>query len=129
MLIYDGQCAFCRRELGRLQKISGGSLAAESFRDPGVPQKHGLTMAQCDEEIHLVTVGKVYAGAEAVARVLMGHRWFRLIAWGYYLPGVRAASDAAYRWVARRRACYTAAGMVTGIGGAFSPAAWEEKKP
>ena len=86
-----------------MQRISGGSLAAESFRDPGVPERYGLTAARCDEAIHLVAGGKVYTGAEAVIKVLMGHRWLRLVAWGYYLPGIRQAADAVYRWVADNR--------------------------
>lgn len=86
-----------------MQGISGGTLAAESFRDPGVPERHGLTAAQCDRAIHLVAGGKAYAGAEAVMRVMLGHALLRLLAWGYYVPGIRQAADAAYRWVADNR--------------------------
>lgn len=89
--------------MARLQRISGGSLAAESFRETGVPERYGLTVEQCDRAIQLVRGGRVYAGAEAVARVLMRHPLLRWPAFLYYLPGIRQAAEAAYRWVADNR--------------------------
>src|SRR6185295_19326167 len=105
VLIYDGRCRICVRGASRLARWTGDRVALESFRDPGVIARHpGLTEEACDQAIHLVgTDGRIWRGAEAVARALRLRPALAPFAWLYHLPGVRQLADAAYAAVARNR--------------------------
>ena len=105
VLVYDGRCAFCMREVERLRRLSGDRVRLESFHDPGVLARHpALTRQRCEEAIQMVAGdGRVFSGMEAVARSLLLRPPLGWAAWLYYLPGVRQTLDAGYRVVARNR--------------------------
>jgi tetratricopeptide (TPR) repeat protein len=75
------------------------------FQAPGALDPYPmLTHDQCMRAMQVVRGdGRVFAGAEAVARVLATRPVLGKIAWLYYLPGIRALADALYSWVARNR--------------------------
>ena len=104
-LIYDGRCGFCRQEAARLERWSGGRIRPASFHDPGVLEQHpSLTREQCEQAIQMISPdGRIFSGAEAVARIALQHPWLRLAAWLYFVPGLRQAADGAYRLIARNR--------------------------
>ncbi|HYG22365.1 MAG TPA: DCC1-like thiol-disulfide oxidoreductase family protein [Verrucomicrobiae bacterium] len=108
VLIYDGECGFCRRWIQRWRRATGagvdylpsqGREVAERF--PEIPA------AQFDEAVHLVSIdGSVSRGAEAVLRSLgssnsgSAARWLR---WYQRFPWFAAVVDWGYRFVARNR--------------------------
>ena len=103
-VLYDGHCRFCVGSKKRLERVVGARLEWASFREPEVAARFpALSPDALEQSLHLVTAtGRVYAGAEAVVRVLLHQPlffWARL----YYVPGLRQLVDAAYRWVARSR--------------------------
>jgi predicted DCC family thiol-disulfide oxidoreductase YuxK len=105
VLLYDGDCPFCRREAGRLLRwLPEGALQARSFREPGVLDAFpGLDAARCEKALQLVRAdGRVFAGAEGVVQALR-HRRLGLAARAYYLPGLRQLANSVYAGVARRR--------------------------
>jgi len=104
-LLYDGECPICRREVDWLKRRDrNGRLALEDIAALGFdPAKHGLTREEVSRVLHGVRYdGKVVRGMEAVreAYQAVGLGW--LLA-PTRLPGVRALSDAFYRWFARNR--------------------------
>lgn len=69
VVIYDGQCAFCRAQVDRLARWDGrGRLSFLSLHDPEVAQRFpDLTHAQLMHQLHVVAAnGRVYAGASAI---------------------------------------------------------------
>ena len=104
MLVYDGRCRFCVREAGRLARWAGGRVRLESFREPGVLERHGLEAAACEAAIHLVEPdGRVTSGAAAVARTLRLRPLLAPLGWLHEVPVMRALLDAGYRVVSRNR--------------------------
>lgn len=104
-MLYDGHCRFCVMGSRRLQRVAGADhVELVDFQAPGAlarfPQ---VSFEQCQEAMQMVTAdGRVYSGAEAVARALELRGFLGL--WRlYYLPGLRALVDAAYAWIAARR--------------------------
>ena len=73
VLLYDGWCPFCRRQVTRLQRmLSGVDVEYRSFRDEGVLEEFpGLSEERCDRALQLVRVdGKVFSGLNAIVRLL-----------------------------------------------------------
>ncbi|HVQ77386.1 MAG TPA: DUF393 domain-containing protein [Candidatus Binatia bacterium] len=105
MLVYDGQCRLCRREVGRLHRMVGDAVSIVSFHDPGVLERYPqLDRAQCMRELKLVHEdGRVEGGIRAVGGALgLSARW-RWLSAALGAPGVRTAADLGYRAVARLR--------------------------
>ena len=106
VVLFDGACVFCRRSAERLRRWIGHDqdVSFRSFRDPGVLAiAPDLTEAECERALQLVEPdGRVYPGAEAIAR-LLARRPLGKLALAYYLPGLRQLIDVAYAWVARNR--------------------------
>ena len=106
VVLYDGDCAFCRRWIDRLHRWDRhnriDTIPASDRHELGALPP--LDDAALDRAMHLVTPdGRVHAGGRAVAEVArylpMGsvlHPLFRL-------PGISHLLDAAYRFVAARR--------------------------
>ena len=105
VLVYDGACRFCVGQAERLARLAGGRVQLESFRDPGVLERHPrLTRAACERAAQLVEPdGRVRTGAEAIVHALARRAGLAPLKWLYHLPVVRQVSDLGYRLVARNR--------------------------
>ena len=95
VLIFDGDCDFCRRWIERWREASGDRVEYIPFQDRQVADRFPeIPRAACEQSVQFVdTDGAVYAGADAVLRAL-GHK---------LPPGVLAVSEWCYRFVARHR--------------------------
>ena len=103
-MLFDGDCPFCVRWIGRCRNVFGEGIeylpsAEGASRFPEIPAE------ALDGAVHLVNAdGLVYSGADAVARALARkprHGW---VLWCYaYIPGLAWAARTMYGWVARRR--------------------------
>jgi predicted DCC family thiol-disulfide oxidoreductase YuxK len=105
MLLYDGDCPMCRREVAWLQRRDRvGNLALADVAAVGFnPSRFGLTREEAMSQLHGIRRdGTLVWGMEAVraAYQAVGLGW--LVA-PTRLPGMRALSDLAYRWFARNR--------------------------
>ncbi|MCG3150347.1 MAG: hypothetical protein PCFJNLEI_03830 [Verrucomicrobiae bacterium] len=101
LLIFDGDCTFCRRWIARWQRRTGDRvdyLAAQELGDrfPEIPRDAFTQSVQLIEPD-----GTVYSGAAAVFRSLNRQ-------WLYRLPGVAPVSEWAYRLVANNRRVFSA---------------------
>ncbi|GIW41008.1 MAG: hypothetical protein KatS3mg076_1585 [Candidatus Binatia bacterium] len=104
-VLYDGRCAFCVAQARRLERWVGAGVDWYSFRDAGVLERYPrISAEECERAMQLVEPdGRVFSGAEAVARLLARRRLLRPLARVYYLPFLRPVFDRAYAWVARNR--------------------------
>jgi len=106
VLLYDGDCGFCRRWVSRLQRWDRHKAieyvaAADRGAVGGLPS---LSDAALDRAMHLVTRdGLVYPGARALPALLPLLPGGRLLMPLLRVPGVQPLADRAYAWVAARR--------------------------
>src|SRR5262245_17160835 len=104
LLIWDGECDFCRLWVERWREMTAGKVdyatyqkAADLF--PEIPaDQFTRAMAFIEPD------GDVFFAAEAVYRSLAYRRSRGWLAWSYdHLPGFAAVSETGYRLVARHR--------------------------
>src|SRR6266404_4733706 len=104
LLIWDGECHFCRRWIERWRDMTAGEVdyapsqeIAEEF--PEIPRE------QFARSVVLIEPdGQTYCGAEAVYRSLRCRSSKRWLAWSYdHLPGFAQVSEFFYRIIARHR--------------------------
>ncbi len=105
VLVYDGACRFCVGQAQRLERLAGGRVRLESFRDAGVLERHPqLTRAACERAAQLIEPdGRVRSGADAAVHVLGLRAGLTPLRWLYRLPVVRQLFDLGYRLVAQNR--------------------------
>ncbi|MFZ1218181.1 MAG: lipase maturation factor family protein [Chthoniobacterales bacterium] len=104
LVIFDGDCRFCRRWIERWREMTGGAVEYEPYQEaatrfPEIPR------ADFEEALHFIDEdGTVYRGAEAVFRSLGTVRPGRFLIWCYeHLPGFAPVTETAYRFIARNR--------------------------
>jgi predicted DCC family thiol-disulfide oxidoreductase YuxK len=104
VVVYDGNCTFCRRQLRRLERWTGETFERVPFQDAGtrfdpIPQREftrSVVLIQRD--------GRAYSGAEAVYRALAHNKGMTGWLWCYrHLPGFARISEWGYAFVARHR--------------------------
>ncbi|HVE83149.1 MAG TPA: DUF393 domain-containing protein, partial [Myxococcales bacterium] len=102
LFLFDGDCGFCRRWVGRWRRSVGPRADFRPFqeaRPPAISEEEARRAAWL-----VMPDGAAYSGAEAVFRLLAlrpggGGLW-----WLYrFVPGFAPVADAAYRQVARHR--------------------------
>jgi len=104
LLLYDGDCHFCRRWIIRWKSFTGNSVDYAPFQERGgdFPE---IPKEAYEASVQLVTpAGEQFRGAEAVFRTLAyapGRRW---MLWAYQrIPGIAPLTEWGYRFVARHR--------------------------
>jgi predicted DCC family thiol-disulfide oxidoreductase YuxK len=108
VLIYDGDCGFCRRWIARWKQLTGERVEYVPLQSERVASQFPeLPGAALETAVHLVEPdGRVTRGAEAAFRSqACARRW---PIWIYQnVPGVAPVSEAAYRVVARNRTFFS----------------------
>ncbi|MBI4352034.1 MAG: DUF393 domain-containing protein [Elusimicrobia bacterium] len=108
IMLYDGDCAFCRGWVEKWRGATGGAVRYEPYQLAGrdYPQ---VTAAQCAEAVQLILPGgAVFSGAYAVFKALAlgGKRSWPL--WFYEkAPLFGPAAEWFYRLVARHRTFFS----------------------
>jgi len=111
LLVYDGDCGFCRTWVARWRRTVGPRVDYEQFqsagaRFPTIPRSRFRRSLQL-----ILPDGEVFEGAEAVFRTLAlapgrpGQR--RWLAAYQNVPGARPAFEWGYQWVADHRPLLT----------------------
>ncbi len=107
-LLFDGQCAFCRKSVSILKKLDW--LKAVSYQNGREIDKLLATEPPLDpgrliEEMHLVTADRRhgYHGFGAFRWMAWRMPLLWLVAPFLYLPGVPWLGQKAYLWVAKNR--------------------------
>ena len=104
VLIYDGDCGFCRRWIARLPPETRSRVDTRPFQE-AAELFPNISLEQFQASVQLVQPdGSVYEGAQAVFRTLAcnpNHGW---LLWMYLkVPGVALVTEYLYRLVARNR--------------------------
>ncbi|MDB6175848.1 MAG: hypothetical protein JWL59_5159 [Chthoniobacteraceae bacterium] len=104
LLIFDGECNFCRHWIARWQEMTGSRVDYRPYQEvgtefPEIPQEAFQKAVQLVEPD-----GRLFDGADAVFRLpdfaSTGGRFYRLLR---SLPGLLAAARPAYRFVSSHR--------------------------
>src|SRR5437867_417758 len=104
LMIWDGECHFCKMWIERWRQITGGKVdyatyqqAAHLFPEIPVDQfKHAMAFIEPD--------GKTFFAAEAVYRSLQYRSSRKWLEWSYdHVPGFAEISETAYKFIARHR--------------------------
>jgi predicted DCC family thiol-disulfide oxidoreductase YuxK len=104
LMIWDGECHFCKRWIERWREITAGEVEYVTYQEvanrfPEIPIeqfKRAVVFIEPD--------GKAFFAAEAVYRSLRYRASRRWLAWSYErVPGFAAASELAYKFIARHR--------------------------
>lgn len=110
MVIYDGDCGFCRRCVGQLRRLTADQIECLDRLDPTCRARFpALSPAALADAVHFVgTDGRVALGAEAMFRAAaLNPRWrwplrtylkSRIVAW---------IANTGYRLVARNRQLFS----------------------
>lgn len=104
LLIFDGDCHFCRRWIERWREMTGDAVeyASSQERAAAFPEIAASEFAGAVQLIE--TDGRVVSGAEAVFRSLGHGRGPAFATWCYErVPGFALVTEAAYSLVARNR--------------------------
>ncbi|MEY2585899.1 MAG: hypothetical protein QOD80_1925 [Verrucomicrobiota bacterium] len=104
LVIFDGDCHFCRRWIERWREMTRGTVEYAPFQEaadrfPEIPPEAFA------EALHFIEKdGRVHRGAAAVFHSL-GANWAgRRLIWGYErVPGFAGATEMFYRLIARNR--------------------------
>src|SRR5204862_5607529 len=104
LLIWDGECHFCRRWIERWREITGDQVDYETSQQVGdrFPE---ISRAQFERAVVLIeTDGAIFTGAEAVFRSLRCRSSKRWLAWSYYhVPGFAPITEGLYKFIAMNR--------------------------
>ena len=107
VVIYDGQCNFCRSQVRNLKRLDWGGrrLAFLSLHDPRVGERYpDLTMDQLMEQMYVVDQsGNRHAGADAVRYLSRRLPSLWVAAPILHLPGTAGLWRWLYCQVAKRR--------------------------
>jgi predicted DCC family thiol-disulfide oxidoreductase YuxK len=116
LVIYDGDCTFCRFWVLRWQHTTGEWVDYRPFQDSEVDaQFEELATERLQTALHFIeTDGSVFHGAEAAFRALAyspQKRW--LLAWYEHSLAFAGASEWVYRFIAGHRPLFS---KLTGLG-------------
>jgi len=104
LFLFDGECGFCRKWAGWLQRRAGTAVRFVPFQQRNDLREHGLTVTDLQAASYLIEEGRPYGAGRGFARTMTyGRGVWKVIGWGLDLPIVRLVTDAVYRWVARNR--------------------------
>lgn len=106
VLIYDGECSFCRSQVERFHRLDGANrLAFVSLHDPSVRENYpDLSHEQLMEEMVLVDQsGNRHAGHHALQYLTWRLPKLRIFHPLFHIPLTGSLWQAAYKWVAKRR--------------------------
>ena len=104
LFIFDGECEFCRKWAGWLERRVGTALRFVPYQAMDDLARFHLTVRDVQTASYLVEGGAAYRGGRGFARAMIhGRSPWRLVGLLLEVPGVRLVSAIAYRLIARNR--------------------------
>ncbi len=104
ILIYDGDCGFCRRQVAFVERYDARGLIEPIPFQAADLTHYGVTLEATEQAMHLVSPsGEVWRGAAAAREIFKLLPGARPLAWLFRLPGAMFIAERVYDWVARRR--------------------------
>jgi predicted DCC family thiol-disulfide oxidoreductase YuxK len=110
-IIYDGECAFCIKQVKRIQKFDGKNQFKYDIRqNPELlliyPEMKAFE--EVDGLRYCSTQKEAYVGADAVYQIYSRLVPFNVLAWTYHIPGLKSIYKSIYAWIAKNRYRFTA---------------------
>src|SRR5882724_6855860 len=104
LMIWDGECHFCKRWIERWREITAGKVDYATYQE-AAHQFPEIPVEQFKRAVGLIEPdGTAFFAAEAVYRSLRYRSSRKWLAWSYdRIPGFAAISETAYRFIARHR--------------------------
>jgi len=104
LLIWDGECHFCRLWIERWREITAGKIDYATYQQ-AAPHFPEIPLDQFEQALTLIEPdGTAFLAAEAVYRSLACRRSREWLAWSYnHVPGFAAVSETTYGVVASHR--------------------------
>lgn len=104
VMIYDGNCGFCKRWVTRWKRYSQGKIDFMPYQE-AVNEFPEIPESQYKNAVHFIsTDGEAYAGTQAVFRSLAYPKQSSFWIWMYlYFPLFAWGTDTFYDYVARNR--------------------------
>jgi predicted DCC family thiol-disulfide oxidoreductase YuxK len=103
-VIYDGDCAFCRTQVRRLQRLDwcGRLEFVPSAALHGLPSD--VTEADLAGAIHVISPeGRVFRAARAFRALAVQVPLLAPVGWLLWVPGLIFPAEIVYRWISRHR--------------------------
>lgn len=106
VVVYDGHCGYCRRQVERLQRWDTRDQFEYVPRQAKGLDERFPALAEGDFNTGLRLIdrdGRIHVGADAIyliSRRLPRTKW---AAWLYRVPGINWISQRAYAWIAKNR--------------------------
>jgi len=110
ILVFDGDCNFCRRWIARWREMTGDLVEYHPFQDAYISERFSeIPREQFEGAVQLIEPdGRVCGGAQAVFRTLGYAPRKRWTLWAYeHIPGVDAFTEYWYRVVAQNRTVFS----------------------
>src|SRR5213082_543964 len=102
LMIWDGECHFCRRWIERWRDITAGKVEYAPYQEiadrfPEIP------LEQFQRSVVFIdSTGQVFVAAAAVYQSLRSRAWRRWLWWSYqHIPGFAPISELGYRLIAQ----------------------------
>jgi predicted DCC family thiol-disulfide oxidoreductase YuxK len=104
LLIWDGECDFCRLWIERCREITAGKVEYATYQEAAARFPE-IPVDQFQRSIaFIVPDSEAFFAADAVYRLLAYRRSREWLAWSYdHVPGFAAVSEASYSFIARHR--------------------------
>src|SRR6266568_3325956 len=104
LMIWDGECHFCKRWIERWREITDGKVDYVTYQE-AAQQFPEIPLEQFKRAVAFIEPdGQAFFGAEAVCRSLRYRGSRKWLGWSYdRLPGVAAIFETAYNLIARHR--------------------------
>lgn len=106
VVVFDGECAFCRNQVQRLQRMDkNNEIEFVPRQDPDVETRFPVLKSEdFNTGMRLIMPdGSLHTGADSfyeMAKILPATSGF---AWLYRVPGVRQIAKLVYAWIAANR--------------------------
>jgi predicted DCC family thiol-disulfide oxidoreductase YuxK len=110
LLVYDGDCHFCRLWVGRGQRITGPSVDYLPSQHPEISRRFPeIPRQNYDRAVQLIDVdGSVYSGAEAVFRTLAANPNYGWPLRAYQsVQAIATITEGVYNFVANHRPVFS----------------------
>src|SRR6266480_5961126 len=104
LMIWDGECHFCRRWIERWREITAGEVDYATYQE-AADRFPEIPLEQFQRAVAFIEPdGKAFFAAEAVYRSLACRSSRKWMTWGYdHVPSFAAISEIAYGIIARHR--------------------------
>lgn len=108
VMLYDGECGFCRSSVEKWRNITGKSIKYEEYQKV-IERYPELSLKECRESVHLVMLDRsTFRGAHAVFKALAyAGRYSFLLRFYERVPIFAKLTEFLYRTVSHNRSFFS----------------------